>query len=276
MISKLELSALIIIILKKIYLELIRLRALRIPLRRLRGCLLSQLGYADPFRDIAHLSNSFRCDLFVDIGCHQGATSLRLLEAGLRAPILAVDPFDVNLSKARKTLAAYAHVQFVEAAVSTKDGEARFFINRNEQTSSLLENAAGNISSFGADTTHEQTITVPTLSLDSLISRYKPNAQRIIVKSDTQGAEGQVIQGGLATIRGRVCAFYAEFMLGQMYENQASFEELRQLLEGQCGFMLREIYPCLHDKQGRAVQADALWVKEGALNCFSKQEFKDS
>jgi len=226
------------------------------------------MGYADPYSDIAHISNQLQCDLLIDLGCHHGQTSLRLLEAGLRAPILAIDPFGANLSMARQTLAKYAQVHFVEAAVAANDGEARFFINRNEQTSSLLENAAGNISSFEADTAHEQSIIVPTLSLDSLIERYSPNARRIIIKSDTQGAEGQVIRGGLTTIRDRVCGFYGEFMLGSMYENQATFEELRNLLENQCGLVLREIYPCLHDKSGVAVQADALWINRAALACF--------
>jgi FkbM family methyltransferase len=228
------------------------------------------MGYADPVSDIAHISSQLQCDLLIDLGCHHGQTSLRLLEAGLRAPILAIDPFGANLSKARQTLAKYAQVHFVEAAVAANDGEARFFINRNEQTSSLLENAAGNVASFESDTAHERTITVPTLSLDSLINRYSPNARRIIVKSDTQGAEAQVVLGGLSSIRDRVCAFYAEFMLGHMYENQASFGELRDLLENQCGLVLRDIYPCLHDTQGVAVQADALWVNAEALNCFSK------
>jgi len=253
---------------KSIYLRAIRLKPFRIFLRGLRAGVLQQCGYADPFCDLVRVANSVNCDLVVDIGCHHGHTSLRLLETGLQAPILAVDPFATNLSQARRTLDKYAQVQFVEAAVSATDGEARFFINRNEQTSSLLENASGNLSSFAADTTHEQTITVQTLSLDSLIKRYSPNARRVIVKSDTQGAEGQVIRGGLATIRDRVCAFYAEVMLGRMYENQAAFEELRDLLENHCGLVLREIYPCLHDKQGVAVQADALWMKPEIATLF--------
>jgi len=254
---------------RSLYLSIIRFRKPRLLLRKLRGLLLRQCGHADSFEDLVGIARRLRCDLFIDIGCHHGLTSLRLLETGLRAPILAVDPFGENLSKARQSLSNYGQIQFVQAAVSANDGEARFFINRNEQTSSLLENAAGNISSFEADTAHEQSIIVPTVSLDSLIKRYSPNARRIIIKSDTQGAEGQVIRGGLETIRDRVYAFYSEFMLGSMYENQASFEELRQLLEDQCGLVLREIYPCLHDKRGKAVQADALWVKAEALQCFN-------
>jgi FkbM family methyltransferase len=264
--------------LRTLYRTLIRARLPRIFLRHCRAKILTCLGQPDPYHDIISLIKAFRCDLFLDIGCHQGSVSARLLEAGVQIPVLAVDPFPSNLSIAKATLARYKNVTFVEAAISSSDGEASFFINRNEQTSSLLNNAQGNIKSFRQDTEHEQTITVVTLSLDSLIKRYSPNARRIIIKSDTQGAEGHVIRGGLSIIRDSVCGFYGEFMLGHMYENQASFEELRDLLENQCGMVLREIYPCLHDPQGVAVQADALWVSTNALqslNGFSKNALKD-
>jgi FkbM family methyltransferase len=255
--------------LRAVYRTLIKVRPARVFLRHVRANILSHLSQPDQFNDIIRLVKECRCDLFLDIGCHHGNVSARLLEAGMQIPVLAVDPFASNLSVARKRLADYPNVTFVEAAIFSYDGEAKFYINRNEQTSSLLENAAGNISSFELDTAHEQSIIVPTVSLDSLIKCYTPNARRIIIKSDTQGAEAQVIRGGLSTLRDRVSAFYAEFMLGHMYENQASFEELRDLLESQCGMVLREIYPCLHDPQGVAVQADALWVKPMVARLFS-------
>jgi FkbM family methyltransferase len=234
----------------------------------MRTHFLKQCGYSDPFDDLARISDIMNCDLCVDIGCHHGQTSRRLIETGLRSPILAVDPFGDNLQTARRILASHDKVTFCEAAVSDTNGEARFFINRNEQTSSLLFNASGNVESFGADTDLEKTITVETVTLTTLVDRMFPASQRIIIKSDTQGAEAKVIQGGLTTIKDKCVAFYAEFMLGEMYEGQASFEELRNLLENKCGMVLRDFYPCLHDQHGVAVQADALWVKPSALKCF--------
>jgi hypothetical protein len=82
-----------------------------------------------------------------------------------------------------------------------------------------------------------------------------------VVKCDTQGAEGLVIQGGISFIRNQCIAFYGEVMLGEMYKGQSSFEKIRHLLEKECGMVLKNIYPCLHDKAGRAVQMDALWVR---------------
>jgi FkbM family methyltransferase len=256
--------------LRALYRTLIRAKPARVLLRHVRARILAHLAQPDQFNDIIRLVKDCRCDLFLDIGCHHGNVSARLLEAGMQLPILAVDPLASNLSVARRKLADYPNVTFVEAAISSSDGQATFYINHNEQTSSLLDNAPGNVSSFGADTAHEHTIVVPTLSLDSLVRRHCPSAHRIAIKSDTQGAEGQVIRGGLSVMRDRVYAFYGELMLGHMYENQASFAELRDLLENHCGMVLREIYPCLHDDAGMAVEADALWVNAEALNCFSK------
>lgn len=85
--------------------------------------------------------------------------------------------------------------------------------------------------------------------------------KRIIIKCDTQGAEGKVIRGGLHVIRNYVCAFYAEVMLGDMYQGQADFTSMRKLLEDECGLILHKVYPCLQDSTGKAVQMDALWIR---------------
>jgi len=254
-----------------IYLKAIRVPQLRVALRKIRNYFLASCGRSDAFVDMFKVAKSTQCDLFVDIGCHHGQTILRLMETGLNAPVLAIDPSAANLKIAQNLLAKHSAITYCEAAISDVDGEACFFVNHNEQTSSLLFNAPGNLASFGADTKLEETVKVQTLTLDGLVSRLFPSAQRILIKSDTQGAEAQVVRGGITTIRNKCVAFYAEFMLGQMYENQASFEELRRLLEDTCGMSLRDIYPCLHDKHGVAVQADALWVKPVALQCFANR-----
>jgi hypothetical protein len=87
-----------------------------------------------------------------------------------------------------------------------------------------------------------------------------------IIKCDTQGAESLVIQGGKNFMREHCVAFYGEVMLGSMYKGQSSFGEIRAILEADCGLVLKNTYPCLHDKAGRAVQMDALWVKSEFLH----------
>ena len=247
---------------KKLYLHLLKWTPVRIALRKLRSRFLAATGQPDCFEDLAKIAKTAHADLFLDVGCHHGDTLLRFLESGIHCTAVAFDPLEENLKIARKKLSSYSYVRFEQLALSDKDGAANFFVNRNEQTSSLLENASGNIESFRKDTEHLSSIEVPVSRLDTWFSRQlKPLPKSVIVKCDTQGAEEKVIRGGIDLFKNRVMAIYAEVMLSEMYQGQSNFAALRKLLEEECGFILHNIYPCLHDSLGRAVQMDVLWVR---------------
>ncbi len=249
---------------KKLYLKCLRCAALRKPLRRARAKLQSIAGYSDPFFDLAQISRVSNAQLFLDIGCHHGDALLRFIESGVQCPVAAFDPFGDNIKCAKRTLRQFPQISFHQIALSNTNGTARFYLNCNEQTSSLLENDMGNVASFADDTSPVGTCEVETRTLDTWAAEPAV-AGPCIIKCDTQGAEGLVIQGGKDFIREHCVAFYGEVMLGDMYKGQSSFGEIRALLEKDCGMVLQNIFPCLHDKDGKAVQMDALWVKREFL-----------
>lgn len=250
---------------KGAYLSILRWGPSRRVFRSIRGQMLKLFGQPDPFADLARVAHSTKADLFLDIGCHHGDTLIRFLEAGIRCPTVAFDPLEQNLKIARKTLSRFPEVRFEQLALSDEDGAAKFFVNRNEQTSSLLENASGNLDSFRKDTEHLASIEVAVCKLDTWFARQpQPCPRSILVKCDTQGAEEKVVRGGIHLFKNYVTAIYAEVMLGEMYQGQSDFPGLRKLLEKDCGMILHNIYPCLHDDQGRAVQLDALWIRPEA------------
>jgi FkbM family methyltransferase len=247
---------------KDLYLALLRYGLFRRQFRKWRAKFLVAFGHSDPFDDLAIFSRKIQTGLFIDIGCHHGDALLRFVEAGVNCPIVAFDPVAKNLEVASRRLAHVPNIKFERLALSDGDGSAKFFMNRNEQTSSLLENEAGNVKSFREETAHIGVFEVPTRRLDAWYeSQPNPRPKRIIIKCDTQGAEGKVIRGGLHVIRNHVCAFYAEVMLGDMYQGQADFTSMRKLLEEECGLILHKVYPCLQDSTGKAVQMDALWIR---------------
>jgi FkbM family methyltransferase len=249
---------------KDAYLYLLRFGPIRRVLRHLRAHLQSVAGYSDPFYELAHIARVSHARLFLDIGCHHGDTLLRFIESGISCPVAAFDPFADNLDRARKLLVQFPRITFQQLALSDRNGIAEFYLNKNEQTSSLLPNDTGNLSSFAADTAPLGSCEVKTETLDTWAAASGV-AGPCIIKCDTQGAEGLVIKGGISFIRDHCVAFYGEVMLGNMYKGQTSFAEIRALLEEDCGLVLKNIYPCLHDKSGRAVQMDALWVKRDFL-----------
>lgn len=249
---------------KALYLYGLRFAPLRKCLRRFRAELQHLSGYSDPFYDLADIAKRSNAKLFLDIGCHRGETLLRFIESGIACRVAAFDPSDANIERAKLLLHAFPQISFHQLALSNQNGTATFHLNRNEQTSSLLANDTGNIRSFAEDTAALSTCHVTTQTLDSWANENAVEGA-CIIKCDTQGAEGMVIEGGKSFIRDNCRAFYGEVMLGNMYKGQTSFSDMRSLLEDGCGMVLRNIYPCLHDSEGRAVQMDALWVKEEFL-----------
>jgi FkbM family methyltransferase len=250
--------------LKAIYLQCLRYPALRKPLRLARAKLQTIAGYTDPFFDLARTARESNANLFIDIGCHHGDTLLRFIEAGIACPVAAFDPFGENIEKAKLLLRPFPRITFYQIALSDRNGTAEFHLNRNEQTSSLLENGSGNITSFAEDTASVGSSQVVTQTLDTWGAEHRIQGP-CVIKCDTQGAEGLVIEGGKSFIREHCVAFYGEVMLGKMYKGPATFDEIRNLLEGPGGMVLKQIYPCLHDGSGRAVQLDALWIKPDML-----------
>jgi FkbM family methyltransferase len=245
---------------KKLYLACLKYPALRKPLRLARAKFQAIAGYTDPHYDLARISRSSNAQIFLDIGCHHGNVLLRFIESGIQCPIAAFDPFGENIEEAKFLLQPYPRINFYQLALSNTNGKARFYLNKNEQTSSLLANDTGNLESFADSTKPVGSCEVETCTLDSWAAEHGVTGP-CIIKCDTQGAEGLVIQGGRHFIREHCVAFYGEVMLGDMYKGQSSFGEIRTLLEKECGLVLRNVFPCLHDKVGRAVQMDVLWVK---------------
>lgn len=245
---------------KDSYLYLLRFGFIRRLLRHLRAHLQSVAGYSDPFYDLARIARVSHSQLFLDVGCHHGDTLLRFIESGMTCPVAAFDPFGDNIQRAKRGLHHFTQIKYYHVALSDRNGVATFYLNRNEQTSSLLPNDTGNVVSFAADTASLGSCEVETQTLDTWANENGA-AGPCVIKCDTQGAEGLVIKGGLSFIRDHCIAFYGEVMLGDMYQGQSSFAEIRSLLERDCGLVLKNIYPCLHDSAGRAVQMDALWVK---------------
>jgi FkbM family methyltransferase len=232
--------------------------------RRAKDFLLASLGCPQAYADLAKVARSAPDVSYIDIGCHHGLTVQRFLDSAGCMPVFAFDPNEDNLLVAKRTVRSQSPVSFIQAAVADVDGRQPFHDNMNGQTSSLLANAAGNLRSYPVDTKPVATKEVDVVRLDTWAKKQLPY-RRAIVKSDTQGAEAKVILGGMNFLREQTLAFYGEVFLDEMYEGQPSFQELRDLLEGNCGLVLHNVYPCLHDRDGRAIQLDALWVSPKVL-----------
>jgi hypothetical protein len=104
-------------------------------------------------------------------------------------------------------------------------------------------------------------VQVQGTTLDHSVSYHLSEQTPFVMKCDVQGAEGLVITGGKESIKRQCLALYTEAQLEPMYVNQASFAQIQAVLTKQLGLALHQVYPCLHDATGRALQFDVLYLR---------------
>jgi len=211
----------------------------------------------DAYGDLSKLIRTHRPDAFLDIGCHLGKTIERILDDN-SLPIHGFEPTQSTFTRVQGRFSSDSRVKIHNIALSDSTGTAKFFCNSNEQTNSLLDNDEGNQSAWGQQTSHVDSQEVQTMRLDEWYAQEKPG-NRLIIKSDIQGAEGMLVRGGETSLRDHVIAIFSEAQIGNMYEGQTDFFGLHEMLSG-LGFSLHNVYPCAHDSSGKAVQTDAMWI----------------
>lgn len=251
--------------LRNIHYRLTRLDAYRSFSRQQIRRLKKMLGCPDPWADLVPLLRAHPEAQYLDIGAHAGATIERICDE-CQNVVHGFEPTPASFQLLQEKYGGCPQVRLWNLACSNETGTSRIFLNNNSQTNSLLDNSDGNQRYFPQDTAHMGSVEISTIRLDDWLedSQVGPKVP-LVVKCDVQGAEMKVIEGGRQTLQNRCLAFYSEVQLVGMYENQATFHQVNQTLTDELGFVLKEIYPCLHDQTGRALQCDVLWVKPSVL-----------
>jgi FkbM family methyltransferase len=231
--------------------------------RRIVGSVKSTINCPDAFIDLTSLIQRTSPDAVLDIGSHIGETIARILETN-RIPIHGFEPTPATFDRLSKRFEGNSLISLHNIALSDKHGEATFHCNANEQTNSLLDNDQGNRELLAEHTRHINKQTIQTIRLDDWMAQHLPSA-KVVIKCDVQGAEGLLLAGGMSTFREQVIGFYSEAQIASMYEGQMGFFDMHRILTTELGFALHNVYPCFHDKHGRALQTDAFWINEKYL-----------
>lgn len=138
-------------------------------------------------------------EIWIDVGAHLGESTLG---AAIRNPGLLVFAFEPNWELARQIMGKAANFVVLPMAVSVTDGVARFFVNVEDGSSSLLgikedylERWKGRI-----DLSVREEVLVPTIRLDTFLRRM--NLRRVdYLKVDAEGTDLQVIQSAGERLR---------------------------------------------------------------------------
>ena len=149
-------------------------------------------------------------------------------------------------------------------ALGDTEGEARLHLTALPNMSSFLEPdsiALGRYRNKGRDSRVVETAQVPVQRLDSLVAAegFRPD----VLKVDTQGSEGQVLDGAQASLASTVLA-EVEVSFLQRYVGQPLFADIEAQMRGH-GFELIELY-----RLKRYHANNPLSVGKGARGAFER------
>lgn len=143
-----------------------------------------------------------------DIGANVGAFAFAAASIAKQGSVLAVeaDIWLVQLLRKSANLKAnqYLNLEILPVAISQQNGIAKFLISKNGRAGNSLESAGGYTNVTGGT---REVITVPTLTLDTLLDFYP---YPTFVKIDVEGAELEVLKGGSQILNEIRPSFYIE------------------------------------------------------------------
>jgi FkbM family methyltransferase len=172
--------------------------------------------------------------VIIEVGANIGQTTNEFLREMPEAIIYCFEPDPRAIKEFKKNINS-PNVHLIEAAVGNQNGSIVF-----HQSSGVDEykdwNQSGSIKKPKEHTkiwpkvTFENSIEVPIVRLDDWINTLEIPLVDLIW-ADTQGAERDLILGCQNTLL-KTRYFYTEYGFMEVYENQATLEELDRLLDG--------------------------------------------
>jgi FkbM family methyltransferase len=209
--------------------------------------------YRRAYRNLRHLPR-IKYRSVIDAGANRGAFTDAFLRLHQPERIVLVEAIPDLAMKLQARYESDPRIAVVSAALSDRNGEAQFEINRFEASSSLLPIDPRNSAWFGRDLSVANSISVVTLTLPELMNRQKLESVDLL-KLDLQGAERLVLSGG-AEVLERVRVIYTEVFFEPLYAGAWLFWEMNEFLSGR-GFKLCGLSNIVHATDGDLVQANA-------------------
>lgn len=195
----------------------------------------------------------------IDIGAHAGEFSSAVRTILPNVQIYAFEPQPDCYDRLRDKLGRYGSFGAFQVALGERSGQVKFWRSSFSKSSSVLEMARLHQEAFPWSA-HTVPATVQLEMLDHYLDRIELTT-KVLVKIDVQGYEDKVLQGGVQLLK-RVDYVLVEVSFGPLYEGQAQFHDVYDLLV-QLGFSyagsLDQLLSPLDDS---ILQADALFVRK--------------
>jgi FkbM family methyltransferase len=200
-------------------------------------------------------------DCVLDVGAHEGEYGRLLRTCGYDGHIVSFEPVTANARVLREHASLDETWTVMQYALGETEDEAAMYVSRRSDLASFRTLSAYAKRLWPDGTVIDEVERVPRRRLDNVLADELSDrrGQRLFLKIDTQGSEGEVIAGAgqyLTTIRG----IQVEASVKPIYEGMSSYLELLSMLEAE-GFELTGIFPVMRDEDLRIVELDCVLLR---------------
>lgn len=201
---------------------------------------LNGLNARDDLRLIYFL-DLFGADLVLDVGANKGQFATDLFENGYDGKIASFEPLPEAHAILEETAKKFSDRWIIapRLALSDQEGMTEFHVTEADTSSSLFRPRADFISAT-PQVRLSQTIKIPTVRLDSVVSELGLMQSGLFLKLDVQGAESLVLAGApmvLATAKGLI----TELSLTPLYDGQPPARDLLEIIYA-AGFEVWDVW----------------------------------
>lgn len=224
---------------------------------------LNRLLHSGKYGDIAlrkglinYLPQNIRC--VIDVGAYDGSFYRFMCgERNVQKAIL-IEPQENYFAKLKAEFGNDEEVQLEQCVLLAQTGTVQFNVNTFAATSSVLP-ADKKLLGSEIDISGK-TVSIIAKTLDEVAAATTGTID--LLKIDVQGAELDVLKGGIKTLQ-RTTFAWVEVSFKPLYEGSALFGDIQQFMDAQ-GFVMINILPGFKGKSGELLQADCLFKKHNA------------
>lgn len=204
-----------------------------------------------------------RIDTVIDVGANTGQFGRLVRSLGHRGPLVSFEPLAEQAAVLRDTARRQPPWAVHEIALGATAGRRAINVADESMLSSFLP-ASAHYDELMLDdtTTTAREVRIETLDAVAYEEPLLRTARRILLKTDTQGFDAEVLAGAEATLA-RVEALQVELSVRPIYDGAPGWIPFLAEIEAK-GFALAGMFPANTDRHLRLIDVDAVFVRDTA------------
>jgi FkbM family methyltransferase len=202
------------------------------------------------------LLQNYGITIVLDVGANSGQYGRELRELGYKGQIISFEPMRSPYESLKVNAESDARWRTFNFALGDKECDATINIAGNSYSSSMLEMLPSHLDS-APESKYVGAEQIQVKTLDSLFSSLCSKRETVLLKSDTQGFEMNVLKGAENSLP-FIDTIQLEMSLVPLYEGELLIDRLLPLLYGK-GYRAVSLEPGFADREtGQLLQVDAI------------------